>query len=1243
VVRSRQQLRQARRRSLPPVISYPEDLPITGRREELADAIARNQVVVVAGETGSGKSTQLPKLCLELGRGIEGLIGHTQPRRIAARAIAERVAEELGVEVGGAVGYAVRFTDRVGEGTLLKVMTDGLLLAEIQRDRSLTRYDTLIVDEAHERSLTIDFLLGYLKRLLPERPDLKVIITSATIDTARFAAHFDDAPVVEVSGRTYPVEVRYRPLDDAQTDRTQIEAITDAVMELSGEGTGDILVFCAGEREIRDAVETIEDLGLPNTEVVPLYGRLSFADQHRVFEPHTGRRVVVSTNVAETSLTVPGIRSVIDAGTARISRYSRRTKVQRLPIEPISRASADQRAGRCGRIGPGVCIRLYSEEDYRGRPEYTEPEIRRTNLVSVILQMAALGLGDIDSFPFLDPPDTRTIRDGVALLEELGAVGRGKAGTRDWLTPVGRVLARLPLDPRLGRMLVEADRNGSLREVSTIVAALSIQDPRERPLEKEQQADQAHARFRVDGSDFLGWLALWDYLKAERKARTSSGFRRLCRDEFLNYRRIREWQDVRGQLRDITDEMDMAPATRPAEPGAIHRALLSGLLSHVGMKEPEGYDYRGARGARFAISPGSGLFKSAPAWVMAAELIETTRTWAHQVAAVDPAVVEEVGSHVVKRTHSDPWWDEGKGTAVAAETVTLYGLPLASGRTVVYGRIDPEAAREMFIRHALVLGEWETHHEFVAENERRIAEVLEMEARKRSADLLADEEALVGFFDERLPAGIWSTRHFDRWWRDVRAESPDLLLLPPGALLAEGAEAPDEDDFPTVWLHGDLSLALDYEFDRTSGADGVTIEIPLGALERVDQAMFEWQVPGFRDELIEELIRSLPKRIRVKLIPVNETIAEIRSRVGPDRGRLLDVLRRELARVGGEEILPDDFDLDRLPRHLRPRFRVVDAAGEVLGEGRDLERLRSDLRSRVRDAVEVSGHPLERSGLTSWELDELPQVVEIEGPGGRIAAYPALVDEGTSVSVRLMATADEAAPTNWAGARRLLVLQLDDPARRVRNLVTADGRAVVRAGPHRDVDEWLADCVDAGVDALMRHDPQAPPRTFAEFEGLTRSVREDIDDVLHAVAETSLGVLDRYCDLAVALDAIPDAFEDAAMDMASQVNRLVYPGFVTAVGSRLVDLERYLDGVAHRIDRLAEAPARDRERLARVRKLEERHDRLVDTLRMTPELAELGWQLQELRMALFAQSLGVKGGVSEKKLRRALDEVGMTA
>ncbi|MGI9529364.1 MAG: ATP-dependent RNA helicase HrpA, partial [Acidimicrobiia bacterium] len=751
-------------------ISYPDELPIVEWRDELLDIIGTHQVVIVAGETGSGKSTQLPKMCLELGRGANGMIGHTQPRRIAARSIAERVAEELGTGVGGLVGFKVRFTDAVDDATRIKVMTDGILLNEIHRDRDLRAYDTIIVDEAHERSLNVDFLLGYLKQLLPRRPELKVIITSATIDTDRFSQHFDDAPVVEVAGRTYPVEVRYRPLIDPTIPepRDQSQAICDAVQELSLEGTGDVLVFCSGEREIRDAVDALTELSLRHTEVLPLFGRLSIAEQHRIFSSHTGRRIVVATNVAETSLTVPGVRYVVDAGMARVSRYSRRTKVQQLPIEAISQASARQRAGRCGRLGPGVCIRLYAEDDFDGRAEFTDPEILRTNLASVMLQMAAIGLGDIEAFPFLERPDTRSIRDGTALLEELGAVRPGRGGTSDWLTPIGRKLARIPVDPRLGRMLLCADENACLDEVLTIVSAMSIQDPRERPLGKEQAADERHGRFRDENSDFLSWLKLWDFISTERRERTSGQFRRMCRKEFLNWRRIREWQDVRAQLRRVTRDMRVHPNRKPAASALIHESLLSGLLSQVGKKDPDGWEYRGARGARFAIRPGSVLFKRAPEWVMAGELVETTRTWATGVAQVDPDVVARVGDHLVRRSVSDPWWDPERGAAVARESATLLGLPLTTDATVMYEHYDQAESRRLFITHALIAGEWESHHAFVSHNEAEIEAVLEVEARERRSDLLRTDDEIAAFFDARIPADVSSARRFDRWWKDER-------------------------------------------------------------------------------------------------------------------------------------------------------------------------------------------------------------------------------------------------------------------------------------------------------------------------------------------------------------------------------------------------------------------------------------------------------------------------------------------
>ncbi len=1229
-----------RRSAAPSTLQYPEDLPITAWRDELLDTIRDHQVVIVAGETGSGKSTQLPKLCLELGRGVSGMIGHTQPRRIAARSIAERIADEVGTEVGGVVGYTVRFTDEVTEHTLVKVMTDGILLNEIQRDRFLNRYDTIIVDEAHERSLNVDFLLGFLKRLLPKRLDLKLIITSATIDTARFADHFSDAPVVEVAGRTYPVEVRYRPLIDPSLSepRDQSQAIADAVVELSAAGPGDILVFCSGEREIRDAVDTLEDLRLRHTEILPLFGRLSAAEQHRVFASHTGRRIVVATNVAETSLTVPGIRYVVDAGLARISRYSRRTKVQQLPIEPISQASARQRSGRCGRLGPGIAIRLYDEEDFAGRPEYTDPEILRTNLASVMLQMAAIGLGDVESFPFIDAPDTRAIKDGVALLDELGAVAGDPVGTRAWLTDVGRALARIPVDPRLGRMLLAADRNACLSEVLTVVSALSIIDPRERPLGKEQAADEKHRRFADPDSDFLSWLNLWTHIARERTARTSNQFRRMCRDEYLNWRRVREWQDLRAQLRRVMDDLGMRPNRDPADPALVHESLLAGLLSHVGKKDPDGWEYRGARGARFAIRPGSVLFKRAPEWVMAAELIETTRTWATGVVAVDPETVERVAGPLVRRSVSDPWWDADRGSAVARETATLFGLALSSDRIVQYGRYDPAVARDLFIRHALVAGEWDAPHRFVDHNADQIDAVLEVEARERRADLLVSDDMIVTFFDARIPDDVTSVRHFDNWWKRERGRHPHLLDLSPADLIEPEADAVDEAAFPPEWHYGDLALALEYEFDPASPNDGVTIDVPLAELDRIDPVVFEWNIPGLRSELITALMRSLPKQIRKSFAPVPDTAADVAAALDPTSGRLLEALARELTRRSGVIIGPDDFDQTRIPIHVRPRYRVVDPSGRVVAKGDDLIVLRSQLRDAARATLADSKHPIEREGITEWDFGDLPSRVDIAGPDRSVSAYPALVDDGDAVSIRLMATEDEQLDAMWGGLRRLVLLNLPSPHRLLSAVLDGQSGLAIVGSPYTSMSEWMDDCLRCAVDAILA-DAGGSVWDSAGFDRLVDRVRSDLATTLEQVGVDAVGVLAALQQVNLALDeTAADAFGDVMADVEEQIDRLVFPGFITAIGAeRLDDLRRYLEAAAWRLRKVPEHPDRDREAMARVNALEAEHDRLAEVLSWSPELIEIVWMLQELRVSVFAQTVGAKGPISEKRVRAALD------
>jgi ATP-dependent helicase HrpA len=1231
--------RAERRPSLIPAkLEYP-DLPITEWRAELLDTLRAHQVVVVAGETGSGKSTQLPKLLLEAGAGRTGLIGHTQPRRIAARSIAERVAEEMGSQIGALVGYTVRFTDRVGDETLVKVMTDGILLNEIHSDPDLLRYDALIIDEAHERSLNIDFLLGYLSTLLPRRPDLKVVITSATIDTERFAEHFGGAPVVEVSGRSYPVEVRYRPLEDADTGRSldQADGIIEAVTELFTEGDGDILVFCSGEREIRDAVDAIEGAGLPHTEVVPLFGRLSAAEQHRVFEAHTGRRVVVSTNVAETSLTVPGIRYVVDTGVARISRYGKRARVQRLPIEPISQASANQRAGRCGRLGPGVCVRLYAEDDFLTRDEFTEPEILRTNLASVILQMGALGLGDIESFPFVDPPDRRSIRDGVELLIELGAVDPGNEGTDRWLTPVGRKLARLPVDPRLGRMLLEADRLGCLSEMLVIVSGLAIQDPRERPLGLEQQADQKHARHRDDTSDLLTWVHLWQYLRREQRDRSSSAFRRMCRTDFLNYRRVREWQDVHGQLREACIGLDLHRNRVPADPEVVHRAAVAALLSHIGRKEPEGHEYRGARQTRFAINPGSTLFKKAPEWVMAGEIVETTRTWARHLAPIDPVWAEEAGDHLVKRSWSDPWWDEGRGSASCFETVTLYGLQLASDRVVQYRRADPVDAREMFLLHALVRGEWQGRWDFIAHNAGVLAEVDALEARHRRTDFLLPEADLVAWFADRVPDDVTGAGAFNQWWKDQRRKTPNRLHLSLGDVLAPDAEADDE-AFPEEWLVGDVEMPLDYELDPGTETDGFIVRVPLEGLERIDPATFDWLVPGLREELVTTLMRALPKPLRRQFVPIPDTVAEILPSLDPSSGTLIGALRAALNRRGEVPLPVDAFDLGGLPSHLRPYFEVVDADGQLRAEGPDLDELVELLRDEARAAVTTAAHPIEQHGLTEWSFGELPgHVVVGEGPTAA-KAYPTLGDEGDSVSIRLVASTDERDRGMWEGTRRLLALLLVRPERILRPLLDPRTTLAIGQGLGLEEGDWMDDCLRLALDTLL-HRAGGPPTDATGFDRIVGIAEDSLAEIVDGIGRDSIRLGQAVVDLRGRLDRLTaPAFLEVVAGVRDHLTELGSDGWLRGLGDRRVsDLVRYVEAMGIRLDRYPEDQARDARSEAVVDALRDELDRARGVAPRSAALLDVRWMIEEFRVSLHAQALGTRGKVSEQRIRKAIE------
>ena len=1230
----------------------PPELPLAERRDDLMAAIRDHQVVIVAGETGSGKSTQLPKLCLDLGRGVSGLIGHTQPRRVAARTIAERIAEETGTELGTSIGYTVRFTDKVSAQTLVKVMTDGILLAEIQRDRMLRRYDTLIIDEAHERSLNIDFLLGYLAQLLPKRPDLKLIVTSATIDTERFSDHFRDAegrgaPIIEVSGRTYPVELRYRPLDPdgpdgAATD--QVQGIIAAVDELAMEGNGDVLVFLSGEREIHDTADALrhhfaaQSGGGLHTEVLPLYARLSAVEQHRIFQSHRGRRIVLATNVAETSLTVPGVRYVVDTGSARISRYSHRLKVQRLPIEAVSQASASQRAGRCGRVAPGICIRLYDEEDFAARPEFTEPEILRTNLASVILQMTALGLGDVSAFPFLEPPDSRSVRDGYALLEELGAID----GQR--LTRLGQRLARLPIDPRLGRMVLEAERHGCVREVLIITAALSIQDPRERPAEHRAAADETHARFTVPGSDFLTLVKLWDHLREQQKALTGNQFRKLCRSEYLNYLRVREWHDLFSQLRQVAGQLGIRSGTDQGHPDRVHQAMLAGLLSHLGMRDGTTREYKGAHGSRFMIGRESAAGKALPKWVIAAELVETNRLWGRVVATVQPEWAEQLGGALLRRSYGEPRWDARRGGAVCGETVNLYGLPIVSNRTIGYDRVNPAEARELFIRNALVAGEWTTNQKFYERNRRFLADLAGWAERTRRPEVV-DDEAIFRYYDARLGPEVFTTRHFDKWWKDARAATPELLTMTMDDFVRGGAGTAH--DFPTVWRHASMDLHVTYRFDPGNALDGATVHVPLAALNQVTPEGFDWSVPGFRDELVGALVRNLPKEHRRELVPMNEVVDKVVGRLGAPSGwedgtSLAAAVSATVHECTGVRVPVAAFDGERVPGHLRLSFSVDADDGTPLATGKDLLALQRQLSARQRLAVAQAAPIDERRGITAWDFGDLAAEVSTTRGGVVVRGYPALLDDGDSVSLRVFTSTSLQEKVLRGGVRRLLVLAVPVGVRAIQRDLTNAGKLAI-AGV-TSLEALRDDCLVAAADQLLAEFGDAPS-TADGFAALVALARNELPDRAAVALATAAEVCVATAAVRARLERlVAPAVAAGADDARAQLERLVRPGFVAASGAaRLRDLVRYVKAIDHRLAKLPEDPPRDAARLRDVAALERRYIAFLRRLHrdeITPEIVEVGWLLEELRVATFAQQLGTAKSVSVTRLTKELAALG---
>ena len=1232
--------RVAARRARLPRPEFPPALPISAHLDPLAAALAQHPVVVVAGATGSGKTTQLPKLCLALGRGVLGQIGHTQPRRLAARSVAARIAEELGSPLGDLVGYRVRFQERGHPDALVRVMTDGILLNELQRDRLLLRYDTLIIDEAHERSLNIDFLLGYLKRLLPRRPELKLIITSATIDTGRIAAHFDAAPVIAVGGRGWPVATRYRPPAVDPGDGDQTTAILAAVDELAAEDPhGDILVFLPGERDIRDSAEALRKHHPPGLEIVPLYARLGAAEQARVFHPGSARRVVLATNVAETSLTVPGIRHVIDTGLARISRYGAHGNVQRLPIEPVSRASADQRLGRCGRLGPGICIRLYSEEDYLARPAFTEPEILRTPLAAVLLQMLAHGLGHIERFPFLDPPDPRRVRDGYRQLAALGALDRDHR-----LTARGRQLARLPLDPRLGRMLLAAAEGACLAEVLVIVAALAVQDPRQRPHDQAAAADAAHAAFADERSDFLGLLRLWQAWSEQRRHRSHSKQRQWCREHHLGYLRLREWQETHQQLDRLVRDMGLHPGPATADADAIHRAVLAGLLDQVARREQK-LDYRGARDRPLRLFPGSVLAARPPPWIVAAELVETRRLFARTVAPVRPRWIEQLAGDLARREQFEPHWSRRRGQVIAYERVTFHGLLLVARRRVDFGPIDPPSARAIFIRAALLDGALDTRGRFLRHNRALVAAIEALEARTRRRDLLVDEESRVRFYDARLPATVYDRGTFEAWRRRAERDRPRLLFMERAELLRTPVAPLLATAYPDRLACGRLRLPLSYRFAPDAPDDGVSVRVPLAALEQLDADRLDWLVPGLLEEKVTALLRALPKSLRRACVPVPETAAACLEELRPEAGPLPDQLALALRRRRGIEVDPRAWDGAALATHLHLHLRVVDADGAEIAHGDDLAALQQQLGPRAR----ASRAALRPDGLepgrvmTTWDGPALPLRTTLDQGGIALDVWPALVPRGDGVAVELLGDAASARAAHRLGLRRLFLLQLGRAGRDLWRQLPDRDRLALQFVTVGDGAALQRDLLAACVDRLCVSDDV---RDAERFTARLDAARPRLQACATALAARVDAILAAYRAVAVPLaERAARGASPAVSELREQLAGLVYPGFIAATPEPwLGHLPRYLEAARRRLARLAAEPQRERLRAAELAPWLEKWRRLrAGGAADGPEAVTYRWLIEEYRVSLFAQELGTAVPVSAPRLARQWARLERTA
>jgi ATP-dependent helicase HrpA len=1254
----RSRAKRASRLARLPQPTYPEDLPIAQRRDDIAALIREHPVTIVCGETGSGKTTQIPKICLALGRGAAGLVGCTQPRRIAARSLAHRLAQELPGTPRGFVGHKIRFQDETRAETVLKVMTDGVLLAETHSDRELRAYDTIIVDEAHERSLNVDFLLGYLKRLVKIRAELKVIVTSATIDTDRFSKFFDGAPVIEVSGRTYPVEVRYRPEffevedeDDEPVDMN--EAIVKAVDELSRESrTGDILVFLPGEREIREAAEMLRKSALNrggHTEILPLYSRLSAQEQDRVFERSAHRRIVLATNVAETSLTVPGIHFVIDTGLARMKRYSPRQKIDQLRIEPIAQAAAQQRAGRCGRIASGIAIRLYAEDNFDGRPEFATPEILRTSLASVILRMAALELGPISEFPFIEPPTPRQIEDGYRQIFELGAIDEHRE-----LTSTGHEIARLPVDPRIGRLLLAAREFHCLTEMVIVAAALSIQDPRDRPQALREQSDRAHEEFRDESSDFIQLLNLWKFFDTEFVHKKSN--RKLyetCREHFLSYVRMREWRDLAGQLREMASELKIRDNATPATYEQVHRALLAGLVGNVGMKALDGDHYHGPRGLQFYVWPGSGLKKGRPKWIMAGELQETTRVFARNVARIEPDWIEKAAAHLVERTHLEPHWDKARGEVVAYESVSLHGLTLVARRKVGFGKFEPERARAIFIEGALVAGEFDSSHAFWAHNRKLIHEIEELEHRARRPDVLVDDRALFAFYDEKVPGDIRDSRSFDTWYRTAATKEPRLLFLSREDLMRHGAESVTEELFPRQLHMGDAVFPLAYRFEPGHPMDGVTINVALASLNQVDEAELDWLVPGMVREKVGWTLKALPKRIRSQLVPVPEHTTKLLT-LGPssspalqgssERGSRPTVAKAVLdyaSKITGERLDDSIWSKEEPPAHLHMNIRVVDDAKRELAMGRDLSELRKRLGEAASLTLAKAKPGMEREGITAWDLGDLPEQVTFRRGNQTLTGYPALVDDGTSVSVRMMDTKDKAAEAHRGGVKRLMALDLKEQVKNLDRALPGFNALALKFNATIPADKLKADLIAAIIDRAFIGDDELP-RAAKAYEEQKKRAKARLPAVTEGAARhaNAIGEASQQ-----ALEAIAQggSLGRVTQEVKANRERLVYPGFLSRTPwERLEHVPRYLKGYALRLQKYRANAERDQKHAGTLATLWNNYEARLksdrDAGRSDPKLEEFRWLIEELRISLFAQELRTPFPVSAKRLQKYWDE-----